>query len=109
MEQVEVIDLALRLLNKPDWHYKLKPTSEDHASSTDRAAVEKIFLVVYGRQLDSDTSGVHWLALTALLQAIAHNGFFRPRRSLWQVLFYLYSLGLGVAVFAIWWYFLPKG
>jgi len=104
LDQITAIDAALRLLSKPDWSYKMEPDVTDVTNRKDREAVQLLFHAVYGRPLDANTSGVHWLARAALLQAIAHTGFFRPRMSVLKVLFYVYSLASGVAGLLVWWY-----
>lgn len=108
-EQTTVIDLALKILSKPDWNYKHVPDKADVDYLPLERAVRVIFRCVYQREIDGDSHGVHWLARTAIVQAISHNGYFAPRLNVWKVLFCLYSFAATAVGIVLWWYLYSKG
>jgi|SRR6185437_13699671 len=100
-DQVEIIEIALKVLSKPDCAYKYNPHLP---SSGEDRAIEKMFEALYQRPIDANTNGVHWLARTVLLMAIAHEGYFATRISFWAILFYVYSVFSTIAGFGMWWW-----
>lgn len=98
--QSDMVNIALRILSMPDFSYTAR---SENGNENQRQMVEKLFEAVYDKPLDRTTMGVHWLARTAIHQAICRRGYFRRKWGFWEFLFYVYSVGSGVLGFAIWW------
>lgn len=100
VDQIDILDLTLKILAKPDWSYSV-PKSRDDVPTHDQA-VERVFHALYGRPIDKDTCGVHWLARIALLHAISHVGYFTPKTNYWKWVFWAYAFGSGILGYIFW-------